>query len=91
LPQPRPEGYTFPKPFLSYATPTAWTYTVNSESTYDWKNTQWSAPINAGISKLIKVGNQPLSIGAYARYWADSPASGPHGWGGRVVTLLFPK
>lgn len=87
-----PVSSTFLQPFVSYTTPDAWTYLLNTESTYDWHNTHWSVPINAGLSKLIKIGDQPISIGAYARYWANSPDSGPHGWGGRlVVTLLFPK
>lgn len=83
---------TFIQPFVAYTTPTAWTYTVNTESTYDWKQSQWSVPIHAGASKLVKIEGRPVSLGVFATYWADSPASGPHGWGGRaVVTLLFPK
>jgi len=49
-------------------------------------------PINALVSKVAKVGEQLVSVGGGLRYWADSPDSGPHGWGVRlVVTLLFPK
>jgi len=83
---------TFLQPFLSYTTPDAWTYTVNSESTYDWKNKEWTVPVNMMVSKLLKFGGQPVSLGVGARYWADSPESGPHGWGARMlVTFLFPK
>ncbi|ARN20261.1 hypothetical protein [Piscinibacter gummiphilus] len=83
---------TFLQPFLSYTTPTAWTYTLNTESSYDWKNEQWSVPLNAMVSKLVKFGDQRVSLGGGVRYWADGPDSGPHGWGFRlVVTLLFPK
>lgn len=83
---------TFLQPFLSYTTPTAWTYGVNTESTYDWKNKQWSVPLNLNASKITKVGNQLISVGGGVRYWADGPDSGPHGWGFRLVlTLLFPK
>jgi hypothetical protein len=28
-------------PFLSYTTPTATTFQLNTESTYDWRNSQW--------------------------------------------------
>jgi hypothetical protein len=31
---------TFLQPFLAYTTPDAWTYTLNLESTYDWKAEQ---------------------------------------------------
>jgi len=44
------------------------------------------------VAKLVKFGDQPVSLGAGVRYWADGPASGPHDWGFRlVVTFLFPK
>ena len=83
---------TFLQPFLSYITKTRTTFSINTESTYDWKGKQWSVPINAGVSQLLKVGDQPVSIGAGLRYWADSPDSGPKGWGFRAsVTFLFPK
>jgi hypothetical protein len=83
---------TFLQPFLSYTTKDAWTFTLNSESTYDWKAHQWSAPINALVSKVTKVGGQLISVGAGVRYWGEAPESGPEGWGARVVlTLLFPK
>jgi len=83
---------TFVQPFLSYTTPTAWTYAVNTESTYDWKNKQWSVPLNLFVSKVTKIDTQLIGVGGGVRYWADRPDSGPHGWGLRlVVTLLFLK
>jgi len=83
---------TFLQPFLAYTTPTAWTYSVNTESTYDWKNKQWSVPLNLLVSKVTKIDSQLISVGGGVRYWADGPDSGPHGWGFRlVVTLLFPN
>jgi hypothetical protein len=83
---------TFVQPFVSYTTPDAWTYTLNSESSYDWKNEQWTVPVNLLVSRLVKIGGQPVSLGIGARYWVDSPDNGPHGWGGRLlVTFLFPR
>jgi len=83
---------TFLQPFLSYTTKTAWTYMINTESTYDWKAKQWTVPLNATISKVTKIGDQLISVGGGIRYWADSPDNGPEGFGLRfVVTLLFPK
>jgi len=83
---------TFVQPFLSYTTPTALTFAINTESTYDWKAKQWSVPLNALVSQVTKLGDQLVSVGGGLRYWADSPQSGPHGLGFRfVVTLLFPK
>jgi hypothetical protein len=83
---------TFVQPFLSYTTPTAWTFALNTESTYDWKASQWSVPVNALVTKVTKVGGQLISVGGGLRYWADSPEGGPQGLGYRaVLTLLFPK
>jgi len=81
----------FVQPFLSYSTPTAWTYSLNSESTYDWNAEEWSVPVNAKISKLVKIAEQRLQLFAGARYYLASTDSGADGWGGRFgVTLLFP-
>jgi len=82
---------TFLQPFVSYTTTNAWTFSLNTESTYDWEANQWAVPLNLLVSKVTKVGNQLLSVGGGVRYWAGGPETGPHGWGGRlVVTLLFP-
>lgn len=82
---------TFLQPFVSYTTPDAWTFGVNTESTYDWTSGEWSVPINVTVAKLVKFQNQPVSFTVGTRYWAASPPGGPEGWGFRgVVTLLFP-
>lgn len=80
------------QPFISYTTKDAWTFTLNSESTYNWINNEWSVPFNATVSKLVKFDNQPISLFAGARYWAISPDdAGPTGWGVRAgLTFLFP-
>jgi hypothetical protein len=83
---------TFLQPFVSYTTPTAWSFSLNTESTYDWEREQWAVPINAIVSKVTTVGGQLASFGGGVRYWADGPEGGPHGWGFRLsVTLLFPR
>jgi hypothetical protein len=82
---------TFFQPFFSYTNAQAWTVGLNAESTYDWKASQWTVPFNATVSKLTRVGKQPVSVGAGVRWYADSPVAGPHGIGYRlVVTFLFP-
>ena len=83
---------TFLQPFVSYTTATAWTYTLNTESSYDWEADEWSVPINAQVSRLTRIGKQPVSFGVGARYWANSSPTGPEGWGARAfMTFLFPK
>jgi hypothetical protein len=83
---------TFLQPFLAYNTRDAWTYTVNTESSYDWNANHWSVPINFTVSKLMKFGRHPVSLGGGVRCWAASPPGGPENCGFRfVVTPLFPK
>jgi hypothetical protein len=87
-----PVSSTFFQPFLSYTTPTAWTYGVNLESTYDWHAHEAAVPLNLSVAKLMRFGKQPVSFTGDVRYWLADTDTGPHGWGYRfVVTLLFPK
>ena len=83
---------TFLQPFVAYNTKDAWTYTVNTESSYDWTANHWSVPINFTLSKLTKFGKHPVSVGGGVRCWAASPPGGPENCGFRfVVTPLFPR
>jgi hypothetical protein len=82
---------TFLQPFVSYITPSKTTYTLNSESTYDWERDQWLVPLNAVVSQLVVIGDQPVQLSLGARYYAEGPDGGPE-WGLRAaVTLLFPR
>ena len=67
---------TFIQPFVAYTTRTAWTYLLNTESSYDWKADAWSVPIHLVATKLVKFGTQPVSIGGGLRCWVASPAGG---------------
>jgi hypothetical protein len=83
---------TFFQPFLSFTTKKATSFTLNTETTYNWETEEASVPINFTVGQIIKIGRQPVQITGGVRYWADSPEGGPDGWGGRlVVTYLFPK
>jgi hypothetical protein len=82
---------TYLQPFLSYTTKKAMTFTLNTESTYDWHNSQWTVPINLMVQQLVKVGKQPVALTVGGRYYADKPAGGPD-WGLRLaVILLYPR
>jgi len=83
---------TFVQPFLSYITKSKTTIALNTESTYDWENSHWSVPVNLTATQLMRVGGQMIQVGGGLRYWVDSPAAGPDGWGWRLTfTLLYPK
>jgi len=83
---------TFVQPFFAYSTKTYTTFSLQSESTYNWVTRQWSVPINLQVGQLFKIGSQIQQLTLGARYWAQSPVTGPSGWGFRIqYTLLFPK
>jgi hypothetical protein len=83
---------TLLQPFLSYTTHTAWSYSIQTESTYDWKNSRWSVPINAAVSKVTKIGDQLVSVQGGIGYWLESPDSGADGLRFRLaLTFLFPR
>ncbi len=49
-------------------------------------------PVIVSASKLLRFGNQLVSLGGGMRYWLDSPDSGAEGFGVRItMTLLFPR
>ncbi|HET6409204.1 MAG TPA: hypothetical protein VFG14_15050 [Chthoniobacteraceae bacterium] len=81
---------TFLQPFVSYTTKTHTSFTLNAESTYNWEESQWTVPINAMVSQILKIGKQPVSVQLGGRYYAEGPSGAPD-WGVRLTfTLLFP-
>ena len=81
---------TFLQPFIAYATKTKTTFTLNTESTYDWHNEQWTVPINLTVAQLIKIGKLPVQFTIGGKVYAEGPSGAPE-WGIRfVVTPLFP-
>lgn len=83
---------TFLQPFVAYTTPKATSFTLNTESTYDWESDEWSVPINAMVGQIVHFGSQPVQLQGGVRYWATSPDGGPKDWGARLaMTFLFAK
>lgn len=81
---------TFLQPFISYATKTKTTFTVNAESSYDWHNDQWTVPLNFSVAQLTKIGKLPVQFALGAKVYVEGPSGAPD-WGFRfTVTPLFP-
>ena len=74
---------TYLQPFLSYTTKMHTTYSLNTESTYDWEARQWSVPINLAVAQLVKIGGVPVQFQLGGRWYADGPDGGPD-WGLRL-------
>jgi hypothetical protein len=82
---------TFLQPFVSYTTRTATTFSVNTESTYDWRGNQWTVPINAGVTQVLRIRGQLVQVGIQGRWYAETARGGPE-WGIRLpIVLLFPR
>jgi hypothetical protein len=82
---------TFLQPFLSHTWKSGTTLTLNTESTYDWEGEQWTVPLLLGVSQVLRVGGQMISLQLGGRWFAERPDGGPD-WGVRfVLTLLFPR
>ncbi len=83
---------TFLQPFVSFTNDDAWTFSLQTETVYDWDSEEWAVPVNISVSKLLAVGGLPISLQGGLRYWAESADSGPEDLGFRLaVTFLFPK
>ena len=82
---------TLVHPLISYTWKNDFAVQFESESIYDWKQKQWTVPLNLSCSQLVNIGKQPVSFQLGGRYFAERPAGGPD-WGiVFTVTLVFPK
>jgi hypothetical protein len=83
---------TFLQPFAAYTWPSAWTVSVQSESTYNWKIEKWSVPVNVAAAKLVNWGKLPVSLQAGVGYWLESPETAAEGWRFRLqANFVLPK
>jgi hypothetical protein len=82
---------TYVEPFLAYTTRSAWTFSLNTESTYDWVGRRWSVPLHVGIAKVLRFRTHPVSVGAALTCWTATVPGGPQACGVRFnLTPLFP-
>jgi len=68
---------TFLQPFISYQTKIHTIFSLNSESTYDWKQKQWTVPINLAVTQVLTAGGHPFSFALGGRYYPEKPSGGP--------------
>ena len=83
---------TFLQPFAAYTWSNAWTVSLQSESTYNWKSEEWAVPFTAAVAKLVRFGKVPVSLQAGAGYWAKSATNGAEGVRFRLqANIVLPK
>ena len=85
---------TFVQPFLSYTTRRATSFTVNSETTYDWIHQTWTVPVNLTVAQLLgskKTGLAfPIQLQLGYRHYFDKPKNGPTNGLRLSMVALFP-
>ena len=85
---------TFLQPFLTYTTPGAVSFAVNTEATYDHEaadGDEWTVPINVSVSKVTQFGPFPFSIQGGYGYFVDAPSIGPERKLRIAFTLILPR
>jgi len=76
---------------VTYTTKTVTSFSISTESTYDWERSQWTVPLGFSVAQLLKVDGAPVQLTLGTRYYAEKPSGGPD-WGLRfVITFLIPK
>jgi len=83
---------TFLQPFAAYTWPNAWTVSLQSESTYNWRRKEWAVPFTAAVAKLVRFGKLPVSLQAGVGYWTNSSSTSPEGARFRLqANFVLPK
>ena len=83
----------FLQPFVAYTTKDAWTYTIQSESTGNWKidgDGRWNVPINGLVAKLSTFGTFPASYQLGGGYFVVHPDNGATWKIRATITVLMP-
>jgi hypothetical protein len=82
------------QPFINYNMEHGWALVTAPIITANWEtdsDNRWTVPVGGGVSKLFKIGPQPVSASAQAYYNVERPDFGPD-WQLRIaLTFLFPK
>ena len=91
----RPDvNQTYIQPFLAHTSKSAVTFTLQSESTANWKadsGEEWTIPINVLVSKVTKLGPFPFSVAGGVGVFVEQPDGGPE-WKVRTAfTLILPR
>jgi hypothetical protein len=82
---------TYLQPFAAHSNKTGFTFSVQSETSYDWITKAWTVPLEAGISQIVPLFGCYTSFGLTGIYNLESPVNTSK-WSTRlVITLIFPE
>ena len=80
--------------FINYNLKKGWSLSTGPTITANWKGSSgnvWTVPVGGGVGRVMRLGYQPVNIGAQFYRNATYPTGGSP-WSMRLtVSLLFPK
>ena len=83
------------QPVIAYSTSNGMTVTLSTETIADWSaknpDDRWSVPITVAVSKIVKVGMNPMSVQLGGGYYVVTPTNGPNWQLRTTFTLLMPR
>jgi hypothetical protein len=80
------------QPFIAYVTKSAYTFTILSQSTYNYDVHKTINPYFFTIGKLVVHDNLPVNYTLGVSYMGTTVPGGAQGFGGRAqITFAFPK
>jgi len=81
---------TYLQPFISHSNKKGLTFSLSSESSYDWLNSQWTIPAIGTVSQIMPIAGHYVSFGLSGVYNLQSPTN-TNKWATRLtITLLLP-
>jgi len=82
---------SFFQPFITYATKTGFSVTIDAENTQDWNNDEFGGFTALKFQKIVKFGKQMMQLGGGPKiFYGNSPFIGDWGLQATVI-LLFPE
>ncbi|RBP35353.1 hypothetical protein DES53_12220 [Roseimicrobium gellanilyticum] len=86
---PQDVSASFIDAWMSYTWRSGFAVNLESETTYDWEDSQATIPIRAGVSQLVTLGSQPIQFNLDGLYFFEHAPEGPE-WGvSFTVTFVF--
>jgi hypothetical protein len=79
-------------PIIGFHLADGWALSSSPEITANWiaNGNKWTVPIGGGVSKVVRLGEQPIKLGLEAYYNAIRPTAGEDPWQLRVtLTFIF--
>ena len=69
-------------PIIGYHFADGWALSSSPEIKANWiaNGNKWTVPVGGGVSKVIRIGDQPLKLGLFAYYNAIQPTASEDPW-----------